>query len=147
MRNYDFIIENLEHKFYSVSSSSVQEAELELELAFPKELLEFYNEVGCGFIKGSKGNINRLMDPISVRDFRMKEYDYEFYPDIDLYDDLEDELIFFEVDETVLMSIKVTGEDISPIFYNETKIANSLYEFLQLMSKDDNYYLALTKQN
>ncbi|MBC1227194.1 SMI1/KNR4 family protein [Listeria booriae] len=145
MRSYDFLIANSEHKFYNVSSSSVQKAELDLELAFPKELLEFYNEVGCGFIKGSKGNINRLMDPISVRDFRMKEYDYEFYPDIDLYDDLEDELIFFEVDETVLMSIKVNDKDTSPIFYNDTKIAESLFEFLQLMAEDDNYYLAITK--
>ncbi|MBC2368423.1 hypothetical protein HBP99_07235 [Listeria booriae] len=145
MRSYDFLIANLEHKFYNVSSSSVQKAELDLELAFPKELLEFYNEVGCGFIKGSKGNINRLMDPISVRDFRMKEYDYEFYPDIDLYDDLEDELIFFEVDETVLMSIKMNDKDTSPIFYNDTKIAESLFEFLQLMAEDDNYYLAITK--
>lgn len=142
---YSFLLDNEENNFYPLRDGMIEEAQADLALDFPKELLEFYNEVGCGFIKGSKGNINRLMDPISVRDFRMKEYDYEFYPDIDLYDDLEDELIFFEVDETVLMSIKVTGEDTSPIFYNETKIAGSLYEFLQLMSKDDNYYLALTK--
>ncbi|PNP92543.1 hypothetical protein BMT55_08215 [Listeria newyorkensis] len=145
MKNYDFLTVNLDNQFYSVSSSSVKKAETDLELTLPKELLDFYNEVGCGFIKGSKGNINRLMDPISVRDFRMKEYDYEFYPDIDLYDDLEDELVFFEVDETVLMSIKATDKDTSPIFYNDTKIADSLFEFLQLMAKDDNYYLALTK--
>ncbi|MBC6309738.1 hypothetical protein HCJ66_09215 [Listeria sp. FSL L7-1582] len=142
---YSFLLNEEENNFYLLRDGMIEEAQADLTFDFPKELLEFYNEVGCGFIKGSKGNINRLMDPISVRDFRMKEYDYEFYPDIDLYDDLEDELIFFEVDETVLMSIKVTGEDTSPIFYNETKIADSLYEFLQLMSKDDNYYLALTK--
>ncbi|MBC1436121.1 hypothetical protein HB848_12310 [Listeria rocourtiae] len=142
---YLFLLDNEENNFYPLRDGMIEEAQADLEFDFPKELLEFYNEVGCGFIKGSKGNINRLMDPISVRDFRMKEYDYEFYPDIDLYDDLENELIFFEVDETVLMSIKVTDEDTSPIFYNETKIANSLYEFLQLMSKDDNYYMALTK--
>ncbi|MBC6316298.1 SMI1/KNR4 family protein [Listeria grandensis] len=142
---YSFLLDKEENNFYPLRDGMIEEAQADLEFDFPKELIEFYNEVGCGFIKGSKGNINRLMDPISVRDFRMKEYDYEFYPDIDLYDDLGDELIFFEVDETVLMSIKVTDEDTSPIFYNETKIADSLYEFLQLMSKDDNYYLALTK--
>ncbi|MBA3927775.1 SMI1/KNR4 family protein [Listeria rustica] len=142
---YSFLLNEEENNFYLLRDGMIEEAQADLTFDFPKELLEFYNEVGCGFIKGSKGNINRLMDPISVRDFRMKEYDYEFYPDLDLYDDLEDELIFFEVDETVLMSIKVTDEDTSPIFYNETKIANSLYEFLQLMSNDDNYYLKLTK--
>lgn len=142
---YSFLLNNEENNFYPLRKGMIEEAQADLELAFPKELLEFYNEVGCGFIKGSKGNINRLMDPISVRDFRMKEYDYEFYPDIDLYDDLEDELIFFEVDETVLMSIKVNDKDTSPIFYNDTKIADSLFEFLQLMAEDDNYYLAITK--
>lgn len=142
---YSFLLNEEENNFYLLRDGMIEEAQADLTFDFPKELLEFYNEVGCGFIKGSKGNINRLMDPISVRDFRMKEYDYEFYLDLDLYDDLEDELIFFEVDETVLMSIKVTDEDTSPIFYNETKIANSLYEFLQLMSNDDNYYLKLTK--
>lgn len=142
---YSFLLNEEENNFYLLRDGMIEEAQADLTFDFPKELREFYNEVGCGFIKGSKGNINRLMDPISVRDFRMKEYDYEFYPDLDLYDDLEDELIFFEVDETVLMSIKVTDEDTSPIFYNETKIANSLYEFLQLMSNDDNYYLKLTK--
>lgn len=142
---YSFLLDNEENNFYPLRDGMIEEAQADLAFDFPKELLEFYKEVGCGFIKSSKGNINRLMDPISVRDFRMKEYDYEFYPDIDLYDDLEDELIFFEVDETVLMSIKVTNEDTSLIFYNETKIADSLYEFLQLMSKDDNYYLTLMK--
>ncbi|MBC1606020.1 SMI1/KNR4 family protein [Listeria rocourtiae] len=142
---YLFLLDNEENNFYPLRDGMIEEAQADLEFDFPKELVEFYNEVDCGFIKGSKGNINRLMDPMSVRGFRMKEYDYEFYPDIDLYDDLENELIFFEVDETVLMSIKMTDEDTSPIFYNETKIANSLYEFLQLITKDDNYYLALTK--
>ncbi|AQY50659.1 hypothetical protein PWEIH_03426 [Listeria weihenstephanensis FSL R9-0317] len=142
---YAFLINNDKNSFYPLKTGMIEEAQSDLDVSFSQELIEFYNEVGCGFIKSSKGNINRFMDPISVRDFRKKEYDYEFFPDIDLYDDLEDELIFFEVDETVLMSIKVTGNDTSPVYYNEIKIADSLYEFLQCMSKDDNYYLALIK--
>ncbi|MBC1501831.1 SMI1/KNR4 family protein [Listeria weihenstephanensis] len=140
---YAFLINNDKNSLYPLKKGMIEEAQSDLDVSFPQELIEFYNEVGCGFIKGSKGNINRFMDPISVRDFRKKEYDYEFFPDIDLYDDLEDELIFFEVDETVLMSIKVTGNDTGPVYYNEIKIADSLYEFLQCMSKDDNYYLSL----
>ncbi len=50
-------------------------------LSFPKELRKFYMELGYGFLKGDSGNINRLMDPLSVRDFRLKQNDFEYFPD------------------------------------------------------------------
>lgn len=50
------------------------------------------------FIKGSENNVNRILDPYSIRDFRMRENDFEFYPDIEIYTEFEiDEVIFLRV--------------------------------------------------
>ena len=63
---------------------------------FPKLLRDFYLEIGYGFIGSKVENINRIMDPESVLDFRLKQNDFEFYPDIEIYDEFaEDKLVFF----------------------------------------------------
>jgi len=44
------------------------------------------------------------MDPYSIRDSRLRTNDYEFYPDIEIYDEFEDnKLIFFEGSESALI--------------------------------------------
>ncbi|HDR7409519.1 TPA: hypothetical protein QCX19_005616, partial [Bacillus toyonensis] len=68
---------------------------------------------------------------------------YEFFPDIEVYDDLEEEIIFFEGNETVLISIKLTKEENSGIYYDEFKIADSLEDFLAKISENDSYYMDL----
>ncbi|MBC1504512.1 SMI1/KNR4 family protein [Listeria booriae] len=140
---YDFLIANHENKFYPVEPQTITDAQRDLELIFPQELIDFYSNVGYGFIKGSRQNVNRLMDPLSVRDFRLKQNDFEFFPDIEVYDDLEDELIFFEANETAMISIKLVDSDSSPIYYDEFKIADSLAEFLQKVALNDMYYMDL----
>lgn len=70
-------------------------------------------QVGYGFINGSEFNINRIMDVDSVRDFRLRQGDFEFYPDIDIYDEFEeDKLIFFEGSESALISIELTFRNV-----------------------------------
>ncbi|GLO68090.1 hypothetical protein MACH08_38740 [Oceanobacillus kimchii] len=78
----DFIKEDNENSFYPVSEYEIEDVETELNLKFPKELVNFYLEIGYGFIKGSEFNINRIMDPYSIRDFRLRINDFEYYPDI-----------------------------------------------------------------
>lgn len=140
---FGFVRNNLRSSFYSLGLEEIEQVEKELNLTFPVELKQFYLEIGYGFIKGSRQNINRLMDPLSVRDFRLKQNDFEFYPDIEVYDDLEDELIFFEANETAMLSIKLTDSELSPIYYDEFKIAESLTEFLQKIAVNDMYYMDL----
>lgn len=134
---------NTENKFYPVTIESIEQAQADLGFKFPQELIDCYTNLGYGFIKGSRQNVNRLMDPLSVRDFRLKQNDFEFFPDIELYDDLEDELIFFEANETAMISIKLVDSESSAIYYDEFKIANSLAEFLQKIAVDDMYYMDL----
>ncbi|MBO0468840.1 SMI1/KNR4 family protein [Enterococcus plantarum] len=129
--------------FYNIKMEDIIEVERALELEIPKELKEFFLSVGYGFIKGSEYNINRIMDPYSIRDFKLKQNDYEFFPDIEVYDDLENELVFFEANETAMISIKISNNERNEIYYDEFKIAESLEEFLKQISEDDEYYLKL----
>ena len=141
---YELIKANKENSFYPVTESEIKEAENKLNLKFPRELVNFYIEVGYGFIKGSEFNINRIMDPYSVRDFRLRINDFEFYPDIEIYNEFENEkLIFFEGSESALMSIDLNEKNSNPIYYYDIQIATSLEEFLRKIEKNDKYYLEL----
>ena len=105
---YDYIKNSNKNIFYSVNTKEINDVEKELSLKIPKELMEFYLSIGYGYIKGSDFNINRIMDPRSIRDFRLRQNDFEFYPNIEIYDEFEgDKLIFFEGSETALISIEL----------------------------------------
>ncbi|MFI8623179.1 SMI1/KNR4 family protein [Bacillus altitudinis] len=139
---YEQIKSNKENSFFPVIEKEIMNVEKELDLKLPKELIHFYLEVGYGFINGSEYNINRMMDPYSVRDFRLRVNDFEFYPDIEIFDKYENnKLIFFEANETALMSIELNEIDRSAVFYYDVKIADSLEEFLIKIQENDKYYL------
>ena len=141
---YDFIKNSNDNIFYPVSTEEIDEVEKKLSIQVPKELREFYLAIGYGFIKGSNFNINLIMDPCSIRDFRLRQNDFEFYPDIEIYDEFEgDKLIFFEASEAALISIELSGNVESKIYYYDVEIANSLKEFLKKIQKDDSYYVEL----
>lgn len=142
--SYEFIKTNQENSFYPVTENKIKEAEKALNLKFPKELVHFYREVGYGFIKGSEFNINRIMGPYSVWDFRLRVNDFEFYPDIEIYEEFENnKLIFFEGSESALMSIELNDNNRNPVYYYDVQIATSLEDFLRKMEENDNYYLEL----
>ena len=141
---YDFLKGNNKNKFYPVNIKEIDELEKALKLKVPKVLKDFLLEIGYGFINGSEGNVNRIMDTDSIRDFRLRKGDFEFYPDIEIYDEYEEgKLIFFEGSESALISIELTDNNINNIFYYDIKIANSLDEFLIKIQEDDNYYLEM----
>ncbi|WP_019240863.1 MULTISPECIES: SMI1/KNR4 family protein [Bacillus] len=142
--SYEFIKANQENSFYPVTENEIKEVEKELDLKFPKELVNFYIEVGYGFIKGSEFTINRIMDPYSVRDFRLRVNDFEFYPDIEIYAEFKNnKLIFFEGSESALMSIELNENNRSAVYYYDIQIATSLEEFLRKIEENDKYYLDL----
>ncbi|MDW4525441.1 SMI1/KNR4 family protein [Rossellomorea marisflavi] len=142
--SYEFIKGNQGNSFYPVTENEIKEVQKELDLKFPKELIDLYIEVGYGFIEGSEFNINRIMDPYSVRDFRLRVNDFEFYPDIEIYDEFENnKLIFFEGSESALMSIELNENNKSAVYYYDIQIATSLKEFLRKIEDDDKYYLEL----
>ncbi|MFP7493412.1 SMI1/KNR4 family protein [Terribacillus saccharophilus] len=144
---YTFLTENQGNSFYPVANRDIQAAENRLALTFPKELVLLYAEVGYGFIKGSEYNVNRIMDPYSVRDFRLRENDFVYYPDIEIYEAFEnDKLIFFEGSESALFSIALNESACSPVYYYDLQIAESLEEFLRKMNTDDKYYMGMLEE-
>ena len=139
---FEFLKKNVGNNFFQVKEEEISKLEDELKVHVPKELKELLLEVGYGFINGSENNVNRIMDTASIRDFRLRKGDFEFYPDIEIYDDYEDEkLIFFEGSESALLSIELTESSTSSIFYYDAKIADSLVEFLLKIQEDDKFYL------
>lgn len=141
---YDFLKDNDRNKFYPVNIEEIDDLEKTLNLKVPKGLKDFLLNMGYGFINGSEGNVNRIMDTASIRDFRLRKGDFEFYPDIAIYDEYEEgKLIFFEGSESSLISIELTDNNINNIFYYDIKIANSLDEFLIKIQEDDRYYLEM----
>lgn len=141
---YDFIKYYKENTFYPVSENEILEIENKLGLRLPYDLRQFLLEVGYGFLKKSEYNINRILGPVSIRDARLKVNDFEFYPDIEVYEELEeDKVIFFEVNESALLLIELGNEQNNSIYYNDIKIADSVEEFLIELMKNDKYYFDL----
>lgn len=139
---FDFIKDLEGTQFFQVSEKEMLEVESALEMKLPYDLKEFLLEVGYGFLKKSKYNINRIMGPFSLRDARLKVNDFEFFPDAEAYEELKnDKVIFFEANESTLLLMELGDEMNNAIYYDEIKIANSLEEFLRKMMDDDNYYV------
>ncbi|WP_338631790.1 SMI1/KNR4 family protein [Clostridium baratii] len=129
--------------FYDVTDIELDTLENELHLTLPKELKEFYLFKGYGFWRGN--NINRLMDPISVIDFRLRRNDYDCFNEnveMEMFKEYEvDKLVFFEADAFTYISIGFSNENEGKIYYCDIEIAESLSEFLIRIQNDENYYL------
>ncbi|WP_342472634.1 SMI1/KNR4 family protein [Metasolibacillus sp. FSL H7-0170] len=139
---FDFIKNQVGNQFFPVSEKEIEEVELTLGLKIPYDLRELLLEVGYGFLRKSEYNVNRIMGPASIRDARLKVNDFEFYPDIEVYEELEEgKLIFFEANESALLLINLSEEKENSIYYDEIKIADSLEEFLRKVMYDDKYYI------
>ena len=138
---FEEIKSNPLNQFYPLTRDKIKKSEAKLGIMFPKLLREFYLEIGYGFIGSEVGNINRIMDPESVLDFRLRQNDFEFYPDIEIYNEFEeDKMIFFEANESTLISIGFGSDNSGKIYYYDEEISKNLSEFLEKLSEDDTFY-------
>ena len=120
------------NKFYPLNIDAIKKSESKLGLDIPQLLKEFYIEVGYGFIKSKLDNVNRVMDPESVLDFRLGQNDFE-----------EDKLVFFEANETVMISIGFGSNNYGKIYYYDMEISKNLKEFFDKLLEDDTFYYNL----
>ena len=128
---YKELINKKGNKFYSVKEQTIIKAQENLGITFPKELQDFYIEVGYGFLKSERMNFNRIMDPISVSEFRLREGQFSNNTELDMYDKYErDKLIFFEICEGCYLSIGFSKGNKGAIFDGNKKICKNLKEFL-----------------
>ncbi|MBR6536030.1 MAG: SMI1/KNR4 family protein [Lachnospiraceae bacterium] len=125
-------------KSYRVDYDDIRRAEQRMGICFPNDLKFLYSNMGYGFVINEEGAINRLIDPETCADIRLREDIYEFDPDLELYSiSEENKLIFFEVNEGVYLSI---GLDDERIYYLNDMIANSLEEFIVSISNNPDYW-------
>ena len=109
-------------------------------------MVDFWRNVGYGFIKSPNNNVNRIMDPLSVIDFRLKQGAFEALPDIEIYDEYQDgKLVFFEGNESAYLSIGYSGEATGKVFYYGVEVADSLSDFFKKLTANDMYYTELMK--
>jgi hypothetical protein len=131
------------YEIYRLGEQDIVVAEKRLGFVFPQELRKFYLDIGWGFINcDDEGNINRLMNPDSVADFRLRENIHATDPVAEDYTK-PNELVFFEVNECNYLVLKldeITEDGKCPIYFVDTKIANSLDEFIFRMKEDPAYF-------
>jgi antitoxin YxxD len=71
---------DFKHKFYPLLKREVEEAEQRLKRTFPKELREFYLQIGYGRMCIHQRTFNNLiMDPHSIADLILGEDYWEDY--------------------------------------------------------------------
>ena len=114
---------------YKVDRQIVLDAEKRMKVKFPKDLFDFYINHGYGFVKNNRMAFNRIMDPGSCADIRLREEPYTYDPDLEMYEEYEPYgILFFEVIEGLYVSI---GFEDGKIYYADEVIADSLMEFLK----------------
>ena len=142
MNNMDKYILNEKNDLLPLTKEDVDNAEKDMNIKIPKELKEFYINYGYGNINDMNfACINRLIDPESCADIRLRRDYYKYDPELESYENLEkDKLIFFEVNEGIYLLIKLDDSEKNEIYYGDFKIADSLEEFLIKMYDDGAYY-------
>ncbi|GMA98768.1 SMI1/KNR4 family protein [Pelosinus sp. IPA-1] len=134
------------HAFHELSNDEVEDAEKSINRRFPKELKEFYQQIGYGFLcKQDKKLNDRIMDPGSIADFILREdrFEYDEYRDMI---DIEKEMVFFEVAESSYLSLDLTQEDengVCPVLCFGNKIADSILDFVKKMDAETDYFINL----
>ncbi|MGA8942629.1 MAG: SMI1/KNR4 family protein [Thermoactinomyces sp.] len=133
------------HIFYSLDEREIEEAEKRLNQKFPKELREFYLQIGYGFMCKSGKNmfINRIMDPHSVADLILGENIYEDYYLVDEIAEDPHLFPFFEVGDDSFIFLDLSKETkYYPVIWELFQVAYSLEQFLRKLDDQENYYLS-----
>jgi hypothetical protein len=131
------------HSFYLLEKNDLKEAQDRLGFEFPKEISLFYNKIGYGFLcNESDDMIDRFMDPGSVADFILCEGVFETNEPFEYYE--KNFLPFFEISEDSFIALDLDSENEKgecAVYYFDSKIADSLEEFLRKMDEKTDYYL------
>lgn len=149
MSNFDyykkFILKELKsdssilHNFFSVTKEEINEAQSRLGFNLPKQLVEFYEQIGFGFMFTDKPNtLNTLLHPSTVADIFLREEPFESDPDLEIYDD-PTQIIFYQVNEGVFITMDISN-DLSNIYYFTAVIADSLEDFMNKLEKNSTYF-------
>lgn len=144
---FESIKNNPNHTFYPVKADAIQKAESNMGIIFPAVLTQFYLSVGYGFLETHKHNINRIMGPSSVEEFYLGTGQFQNSEEVEIFGYYsKDKLIFFEVNESLYISIGIKKFNKGIIYYYDDIIANDLNEFFDQYLKNEGYFLSYSKR-
>lgn len=139
---FETIKSNPQNTFYPVKSEAIQKAESNMGVIIPDALTQFYLNVGYGFLETHRHNINRIMGPSSVEEFYFGTGQFQNSEEVEIFGKYtKDKLVFFEVNESLFLSIGITKLNKGKIYYYDEMIANDMSEFFEKYLKNERYFL------
>lgn len=139
---FEKIKNNPKHTFYPVKSEAIQKAEFNMGVIIPEVLIQFYLNVGYGFLESHRHNINRIMGPSSVEEFYLGTGQFQNSEEVEILGQYtKDKLVFFEVNESLFLSIGITELNKGKIYYYNELIANDINEFFEKYLENERYFL------
>lgn len=145
---FEIIKNNPRHKFYPVKPEEIQKAESNMGIIIPKELTQFYLSIGYGFLETRNHNINRIMGPNSVEEFYLGIGQFQDSEEVEVFNNYtRDKLIFFEVHDSLYLSMGITKLNKGKIYYYDEMIADDLNEFLERYLENERFFLTDLKLN
>ncbi len=140
---FETIKNNPNNTFYPVESEMIHKAESNMGVMIPEALKQFYLNVGYGFLETHINNINRLMGPGSVEEFYLGTGQFEDSEEVEILQSYtKDKLVFFEVHESLFLSIGITKLNKGKIYYYDELIANDLNEFFDKYLLNEKFFLS-----
>lgn len=138
---FEMIIDKKGNQFYPVKRENIVNAQNNMGVIIPADLVSFYDEIGYGFLRSNEENFNRIMDPNSICDFRLRQGMFSNNSELEMYSNNEkDKLVFFEICEDYFLSIGFSKSNYGKIFDGEVVIAENLEQFLIKYQEDERYF-------
>ena len=135
---FEAIKNNPQNTFYPVKAEEIQQAESNMGINIPDLLKQFYLSVGYGFLETHRQNINRIMGPGSVEEFFLGTGQFQNSEEVEmLCNYTKDKLVFFEVNESLFLSIGLTVLNRGRIYYYDVMIAKDIIEFFEKYSDNE----------
>ncbi len=139
---FESIKNNPNNTFYPVNPDAIHKAESDMGIIIPDVLTQFYLSVGYGFLETRKHNINRIMGPNSVEEFFLGTGQFQNSDEVEIFSHYtNDKLVFFEVHESLFLSMGITKKNKGNIYYYDEMIAEDLKEFFEKYLENEGYFL------
>lgn len=136
-------VQRMKHSFLPVDVTRITQAESKLGFLFPKELKEFYIQIGYGYMHQEQENYhNTFMYPLDVADAYLREGEFanNFLASTGLYDESY-KLLFYDAVEGCFAWMDLREEkSTSSVYYigDNDEIADSLEGFLRAYDANPN---------
>ena len=139
---FESIKNNPNNTLYPVNPDAIHKAESDMGIIIPDVLTQFYLSVGYGFLETRKHNINRIMGPNSVEEFFLGTGQFQNSDEVEIFSHYtNDKLVFFEVHESLFLSMGITKKNKGNIYYYDEMIAEDLKEFFEKYLENEGYFL------